>query len=269
MKIKLHAAAFILAFLSTLASKAQDFSNKGRDFWIAYTGHIDGTASVMGLYLTSDVNATGTVKVGNATLPFTIIANKVTTLFIGPNGGGAAPNTAVYNGQADGINSNAGIRVLSDKNIVVYAHIIRSARSGATLVLPTQVLGKDYIVPSYKNFGSQGANAGYGQITVVATEPNTTVEITTTVWDRGGGHSPNSPFIITLPNAGDVYQLQSIQNGDFSGSKVRSISTSGNSCKPISVFSSTTWSGFDCTNSSGVIIFTSSYSQQNHGVKNL
>ena len=77
---------------------SQDFSNKGKDFYIAYTGHIDGTGSVMGIYLTSDVNATGTVKVGSQVLPFTVIANQITRLFIGPNGAGSAPNTIVYNG---------------------------------------------------------------------------------------------------------------------------------------------------------------------------
>ena len=236
---------------------SQDFSNKGKDFYIAYTGHIDGTGSVMGIYLTSDVNATGTVKVGSQVLPFTVIANQITRLFIGPNGGGSASNLNVYNGQADGINLDAGIRVQSDKNIVVYAHIIRAARSGATLVLPTQVLGKDYIVPSFRNTGGggQGGEAGYGQITVVAVEPNTTIEITPTVGSRSGTRPAGVPFEVVLASPGDVYQLQSTQHLDYSGSRVRSVPSrtggGGQGCKPIAVFSSTTWSGFDCQGASG------------------
>ena len=214
-------------------------------------------APLWGSILTSDVNATGTVKVGSQVLPFTVIANQITRLFIGPNGGGSAPNTFVYNGQADGINSDAGIRVQSDKNIVVYAHIIRAARSGATLVLPTTVLGKDYIVPSFRNTGGggQGGEAGYSEITVVAVEANTTVEITPTVGSRTGSRPAGVPFEIVLANPGDVYQLQSTQHQDYSGSRVRSVpgrlGGGGQGCKPIAVFSSTTWSGFDCQGASG------------------
>jgi gliding motility-associated-like protein len=235
-----------------LAGNTQDFSNRGKDFWIAYAGHIDGTASVMGLYLTSDVNTSGSVTVGASTIPFTITANQVTKLFIGPGAGGDAPNTFVYNGQSDAINPNAGIHVVAQKNIVVYAHIIRSARSGATLVLPTPVLGKEYIIPSYRNMSTQtGQQYGYGQITIVAVQPNTTVEIIPKVLDRSGTHPADVPFQITLNNVGDVYQLQSQQNLDLSGSIVRSVSSATGGCKPIAVFSSTTWSAFDCAGSSG------------------
>src|SRR5688572_3735790 len=248
-------------FLSTLvltlllvchSGKGQNFSNRGKDFWIAYAGHIDGTNSVMGLYLTSDVNTSGTVKVGAKIIPFNIVANQITKLFVGPNTNGDAPNTIVYNGQMDAINPDAGIHVTSLKNIVVYAHIIRAARSGATLVLPTPVLGREYVVPSYRNVGSQtGQQFGYAQITVVAVQPNTTIEIIPTANDRSGSHPAGVPFQVTLVNAGDVYQLQSQQSADISGSVVRSISTAAGGCKPIAVYSSTTWSGFDCPGSSG------------------
>ena len=240
----------VLTLFICRSGEAQDFSNRGKDFWVAYSGHIDGTSSVMGLYLTSDVSTSGSVQVGAVNLPFTITANQVTKLFIGP--GGVVTNNMVYNGQMDAIKSNAGIHITAVKNIVVYAHIIQAARSGATLVLPTPVLGKDYIVPSYRNVGSQnGQQFGYGQITVVAVEPNTTIEITPTVDDRSGAHRAGVAFRITLANVGDVYQLQGQQNADFSGSTVSSVSSATGSCQPIAVFSSTTWSAFDCTNSSG------------------
>src|ERR1044071_5200712 len=142
-------------------------------------------------------NSKGNV-VGANNIPFTITANQVTKLFIGPGAGGNAPNTFVHNAQSDAINPNAGIHVTSKGNIVVYAHIIRSARSGATLVLPTTVLGKEYIIPSYQNMSTQtGQPFGYGQITIVAVEPNTTVEIVPKANDRANGHLANVPFQIT------------------------------------------------------------------------
>ena len=111
---------------------SQDFSNKGKDFWIAYPAHIDGTASAMGIYITSDVNATGTINVAGTILPFTLTANTVVRKFIGPNGGGDAPNTLVHLGTQEGVVTGAAIHVMSDRPVAVYAHIIRSARSAAT-----------------------------------------------------------------------------------------------------------------------------------------
>lgn len=243
-------------FLSTLVLvlsaagivKAQDFSNRGKDFWIAYTAHIDGTSSAMGLYLTADVNTSGNVQVGPVNIPFTITANQVTKLFFGPGNSGDASNLPVYNNQMNGIKAGAGIHVTALKNIVVYAHIIRSARSGASLILPTTVLGKEYIVPSYRNMG---ASESYSQITVVAVQPNTTIEITPRVNDRSGTRPAGVPFQVTLANPGDVYQLQSQRDADYSGSLVKSVSGSSGGCQPIAVFASTYWSGFDCSGSSG------------------
>ncbi len=38
----------------------------GKDFWIPYPEHIDATLSVMGLYITSDVNTSGTIQLMGA-----------------------------------------------------------------------------------------------------------------------------------------------------------------------------------------------------------
>lgn len=226
---------------------AQDFSNKGKEFWISYAGHIDGTLSAMGVYITSDVAASGTVTVGNQAVPFTVLANSVTRIFIGSSGNVNASNASVYLGVQGNTVAGAAIHVTSDKPVAVYAHIIRSARSGATLVLPVNVWGKEYIVPSYRN---TGGSASYGEINVMAAEANTVVEITPSVTSRDNNHPAGVPFTIPL-GPGDVYQLQFALNADISGTKVRSIATGTTGCKPIGVFSATTWSGFDCTNASG------------------
>jgi gliding motility-associated-like protein len=238
-----------LAVLFYSNAFSQDFSNKGTEFWVAYSGHIDGTSSAMGIYITSDVNASGQIKVGAQTIAFTVSANSVTRKFIGPNAGGDAPNNTVYLSTQGGIQTGAGILVTSDKPVAVYAHIIRSARSGATLVLPTKVWGKKYIVPSYKNVGNAGGESGYGEIAVMASEANTTIRITPTATSRDNSKPAGTPFQITLANPGDVYQLQFVRNSDISGTKVESVADSAGTggCKPITVFSATTWSAFDCT----------------------
>ena len=240
---------FLLFFFFSVTRfvHAQDFSNKGKDFWIAYPSHIDGTGSVMGIYLTSDVNATGTIQVGpTATIPFTVTANQVTRKFLGSTGAMDASSSYVYLTAADGVKTNAAIRITSDKPIVAYTHIIRSARSGATLALPTPVLGTEYVAPSYENYGN---SASYGQVAVIATLPGTVIEITPTVAGRNG-RPAGVPFQVTLANAGDVYQFQSVRDADISGTRIKSLST-GAGCNPIAVFSATTWSAFDCANAAG------------------
>ena len=241
-------SCLILLFLSvSFSSDAQDFSNKGKDFWIAYPAHVDGTGSIMGLYITSDVAATGTVLVGTTTLTFSITPNTVKRFFIG---GTDAPNTQVYLSQSDGISTTAGIRVQSNQPVVVYAHIIRSARSGASLIIPTNVWGREYLVPSYRSSGSSGANSGYGEIAVMAKEANTVIEITPSKTTRSGKPA-GTAYTVTLAQPGDVYQVQFNKDEDISGTKVRSIASGTSTCKPIAVFSASTWSAFDCVGASG------------------
>lgn len=237
--------------LITVSGQAQDFSNKGRDFWIAYPAHIDERQSVMGIYITSDVNATGTIAVGSSVVNFTVTANQITRKFLGSSATMDASSTPVYLDMQDGAKNGAGIHIVSDNPVVVYAHIIRSARSAATLVLPTPVLGIEYLAPSYQSAGTSGGteSPGIGEVAIVATQPNTVVEITPSVTGRSG-RAAGVPFTITLANAGDCYQFQGEQNADISGTRIKSIS-SGTGCKPIAVFSATTWSAFECTGASG------------------
>ena len=233
-----------LLFYSVIFS--QDFSNKGKEFWISYAAHIDGTSSVMGVYITSDVAATGTVAVGTQSVPFSVTANSVTRLFIGS--GTTPSNSSVYLSTQDGIQTGAAIHVTSDRPVAVYAHIIKSQRSGATLVLPVNVWGKEYVAPSYQNTGN---TASYGEINVMAAEANTVVEITPSKASRNGLHPAGTPFTITLANPGDVYQLQFAVSQDISGTKVRSVASGTSGCKPIGVFSATTWTGLGCPTASG------------------
>jgi len=246
----------LLVFCTVGQINAQDFSNKGKEFWIAYPSHIDGTSSVMGLYITSSVNANVTVQVGPSSSSFTVTANQLKRFFIGSGAGMDASNLAVYLNMSDGIKTGAAIKVTSDNPIVVYSHIIRSARSAATLVLPTTVLGVNYIAPSISSTTTSGANSGgttggVGEIAVVATQDNTIIEITPTFSGGSGISAAIGKYRITLVKAGDVYQVQSNSLGDISGTKISSVLSGPSGCKPIAVFSATSWSAFDCTGSSG------------------
>jgi len=140
---------FLLCFiiLGSEFAAAQDYSNKGKDFWIVYTGHIDATTSRMALYITSDQNASGTLSVAGNTINFTVTANQVTTLRL--TNATTPSNTVAYNGQTAAIGTNKGIHIVTDKDVVVYSHILNAARAGSKLVLPTKVLGREYYVSFY------------------------------------------------------------------------------------------------------------------------
>ena len=238
-----------LLILNTIT--AQNLSNKGTDFWITYPAHIDDINSAMGIYITSDVSATGTIYVGSTALAFSVSPNTVVRKFLGPGNSGDAPNTGVYLSQIDGIALGQAIHIVSNNPVVVYAHIIKTHRSGASLILPSSVWGRQYIVPSYQNESSSGAGSneyGFGTITVVAKDTNTVVQITPTVNSRSGLRTANIAYQITLANPGDVYQVEFEQDSDISGTIVESISSGGGGCKRIGVFSSTTWSAFGCNN---------------------
>ncbi|MDB5232190.1 MAG: hypothetical protein JWN76_2995 [Chitinophagaceae bacterium] len=237
------AVLLLIGFQATLLS-AQDFSNKGKDFWITYPAHIDGTTSVLGVYITSNVNATGTITVNSQVISFSVTANSITEKFIGSSSAADASNSYVYLSQLEENKAGAAIHVVSDNPVVVYAHIIHSARSGATLVLPSTVWGREYIVPSYSSTQT-GTGQGYGTLTIVAADSNTAVQITPTAKSANGSHLAGSIYTITLAKPGDVYQVQFQQGADISGTYVQSVST-GTGCKKIAVFSSTTWSSFGC-----------------------
>ena len=246
---------FIFCLFFSVFASAQDFSNKGKEFWIAYPSHIDGTNSVMGLYITSSVNANVTIQVGASTNTVAVTANQVKRYFIGSTATMDANSSSVYLDQADGVKTGAAIKVTSDNPIVVYAHIIRSARSGATLVLPTPVLGTTYITTGMSSVStsqptSNGSTGGQSEFAVVATQDNTVIEVTLTA-SGGSNRSVGNVYTVPLPNAGDVYQFRSSNLGDVSGTKIRSIASGPSGCKPIAVFAGSTWSALDCSGASG------------------
>jgi len=109
----MHLLRFCLfpLFLSLVLSSvsAQDFSNKGKEFWIPYSYHVGagGASLVMTLYITSDVNTSYQVAIhGGVTLQSgNLTAGQVVTCIV--------PNT--YFVPDEGLYSGKAIVVTSDK----------------------------------------------------------------------------------------------------------------------------------------------------------
>lgn len=231
---------FMCCVLASYLALSQDFTNKGKDFWVAYGNHVRmfeavtpmNAAEKMQLYMTSDVNTSGTVNIPgiSTSIPFTVTANQITTIDI--------PRTAAL---LDEGSYNLGIHVQALKPVVVYSFIYVSSISGATLCLPVATLGKDYYSVNYTQVSN--ANYSYSYFDVIATDTGTTTVEVTPAQNTKGGHLANVPYTVILTQ-GQVYQAlgaltstnSPYKGVDLTGSRIRSISSNTGTCKKIAVF---------------------------------
>lgn len=254
MKVYLSFALSLFCFFSNVS--AQVTSNKGTDFWLMYGAHVSSysgnSPQKMSIYVTSDVSTTGKLDIPGIgyTANFSVNANQVTVIDI--------PLSA-YVGGIEG-KFNKGMHLTSVKPIVAYAHIYDSSVSGATLVLPTNTLGKDYYSLNFTQ-KSNSLNA-YSFCSIVAVEDNTQVNITPSVPTQGGWPAGVQQTINL--NKGEVYQILGLENsrvdlnpngaqrnwsttgGDLTGTIIKSVAANGQSCKKIAVFSGSTKISISC-----------------------
>ncbi|WP_462220866.1 PKD domain-containing protein [Ferruginibacter sp.] len=218
----------LLLFISiiSIAGFSQDFSNKGKDFWVGYGNHVRmfnaGTAETMQIYLTSDVSTTGNVSITSIgfTQNFTVTANQITVINI--------PRTAAL--LDEGL-YNHGIHITALKPVVAYGFIYVNAISGATVFLPTNTLGKDYFTLNYTQASNEPNS--YSYFFVEAVETGTTVIEITPSQNTKGGWPARVTQTINL-SQGQIYQV--LSTSDLTGSIVKSIASGGSSCKKVAVF---------------------------------
>jgi len=217
----------IFLFLINNAFAQSGSSNIGTEFWTGYMDHINGAGnggSQMILYIASDVSTSGTVAINDnsfTAISFTVTPNQVTLVPI---------PSAAFLGNTNGT-QNKGIHITSKNPIAVYAHIYASSVSGATLLLPVNTMANDYYSINYTQLSN--ATPSYSLFMVIATEDNTTVQVTPSAALINGAVA-GTPFTVTL-NKGQVYQ--GISTTDLTGTRIQSISNGGSGCKKIAVFS--------------------------------
>ncbi|WP_207495242.1 PKD domain-containing protein [Aridibaculum aurantiacum] len=226
----------ILLVAGSLGLQAQNLSNRGREFWLAY-GHNNlfhhGNGQQLVLYLSTEQAATVTVSVNGTgfSQTYNIPANTVRQSIEIPKNG---PNDARIQTEGE---SNRGIHISSNVPIVAYAHQYGANSSGATMLMPVETFGYTYYSLNYHQ--ESNSNPSYSWFFVVASENNTRVEITPSVVTQGG-RAANVPFVVNLQR-GQVYnvfgQSNSLVGQDLTGSKIRSIAGSDGKCHPIGVFS--------------------------------
>ncbi len=272
---------FLALLCAGFSGFSQDFSNKGKDFWVAYGNHAsmfnaDGSANISGgtqdmvLYFTSDRNATVTVSIPATgwTRSYTVTANQVTTSDLIPK---SAANDARILQEGK---SNKGIHVTATEPIIAYAHIYDGAISGASLLFPTTILTNEYYSINFKQTSND--QNSYSYCYVVAVEDNTTVEVIPAA--NTINHQAGDVVTVTL-NKGEVFNLfgktlSPVQVGtdnfgqpiylyrgeDLTGTRIRSIAGNNATCKKIAVFSGSGKINIQCaTNVSGT---SDNYMQQ-------
>jgi gliding motility-associated-like protein len=232
--------------INTTVVNAQDFSNKGKEFWVVFPPHQpSGTNNApnlaeLSLYISSDKNTSGHIVINGDSTPFNIIAFTPQEFIL--------PRATTYVSGAESATDdplkiknivlNKGIKVIVTEGkpgVVVYAHMYASARSAASIILPTSVLEKKYQVISYTQTQPTAqpvANeSNRSQFSVVAVEDNTVIRIQL----RKSGQISGSSFDVELPKAGTIYSFQDPL--DLTGTSIESVSIDGSVCKKIAVFS--------------------------------
>jgi gliding motility-associated-like protein len=250
----LRSLSFAFTFICFAVYTRAQGSNQGTEFYTAYIDHVDGAAgnpgalgkgSQMELYITADVNTAVTVAVadGSFSSTYQVKANDILTVDIPPG--------AFIGSQGQFLK---GIHITSFKPIAVYAHIFAENVSGATLLLPVNTLGKDYLSINYKQISNSNNgtknNEGvpsYSTFAVIATEDNTTVEITPSQ-PLLNGIPANQAFTINLKK-GEVYQ--GLSATDLTGTRIRSIVSATGACKKIAVFSGSSKISIGCQGDKG------------------
>ncbi|SFE06436.1 gliding motility-associated C-terminal domain-containing protein [Chitinophaga sp. CF118] len=246
-----------LILITGIATYAQNLSNKGKDFWVSYGHHEfmepgQPNSQEMILYLSAEQPAQVTVTLDGTTWTrsYTIPANTVIASDLIPKSGAFDARLysvpPLFGGTGgEGLFTKKGIHITSDVPIVAYAHIYGSASSGATTLMPTETWGYYYVsLNSEQSYASDCFSWMY----VVADHDNTQIQITPSVLTRNG-RPAGVPFTVTL-NKGQVYQVVGATTGatglELTGTTVRSIANSADTCFPVAVFSGSSRTVIGC-----------------------
>lgn len=247
------------------ADPASSFA--GKDFWVGYGHHqfweTGANNQDMVLYFSAKDTAMVTVTIDSSGDMFTPVYKQV---YLVPGGTSISTSTApsqigsspiigaapipkqgTYDAKlydfplplgtgSEMVFKKKGIHIESNTPIVAYAHIYGSASSGATVLIPSDKWGFDYLSI---NSTQQYANNCFSWVYVIANHDSTLVEITPSDTTRMG-RPASVPFNIWLQK-GHIFQFLATNNNtasgkDFTGSRVRSIANASGNIFPIAVF---------------------------------
>lgn len=265
--------AIVILLLWCGRSVAQNFTNRGKDFWTGYGLHLfmeppvlsdPGTIAwantqEMVLYLSAEEDADVTVTIQGRSavtvLPYHVKAGTVVATAPMPKASAADcrlyEDPPPFGNGGDGL-FHRSIHIQSNVPVVAYAHISGLQSSGATMLMPVESWGYVYKAINSQQKVNGVANGCFSWIFVVADHDNTVVEITPSVPLRNGKKA--GEVITATLNKGDIYQIVGAPiNGstgqDLTGTKVRSVANGAGDCFPIGVFSGSSLTAITCDGS--------------------
>lgn len=266
----------LTGMINSYAVLAQQLSNKGKEFWVAYghhqfmepgvTGgpangqqmllcfvadatpaHIIVTISGTSYREEYDVPAHGVLKSGLLPkgLPESAIDSRLYT-----------PPPAEGGTGSEGVFTSKGIHIVSNTPIVCYAHIEGGGGQAASLLMPVDTWGYSYVSASIRQLYNNTSNKDcFSWLYVIAREDNTKVAIIPAAPSRNGRRA-GERFEITLQQ-GQIYQLLGAAvNGeesyDLSGTTITSVANGAGKCLPVAVFAGSSNTGVICTGTARV-----------------
>ncbi|WP_236136639.1 PKD domain-containing protein [Mongoliitalea daihaiensis] len=226
--------------LISFKSNAQ-LSTVGKEFWLGFMENnrviaanpANSSNDVGIIIITAEETSSGVIQYATSTINFSLNPGEQFIHRI--------LNFDILH-RTSGVVENKGVFISSSGNIAVHAFNERFRSADGTVILPVSALGKDHYITSHYEFMSLPLNYNpnindESLLLVVATEDNTRVEITPTVFTLSG-NAPNNPFTITL-NKGQSYQIKAQQ--DLTGTRVRVVGDNADDCKNIAVFGGNKW----------------------------
>lgn len=209
MKPKYHILSIILVIsaLSTPRS-ALGQSTMGTDFWLTFMDNIDTTmhSQALSIFATSNTPCSATVSNPNTgwSQTFSVDPSTSNRIYI--------PLNQAYTTSSNAV-TNTGLHVTSTDTISLYSITQGYPNLDYANILPTVVLGSNYIV---QTFPSDRYSAEFA---IVAAEDDVTVSITLS-GDIIGSYHAGQTYTMTLLHAGQVLQVRSMQPGDLSGTRI-------------------------------------------------
>lgn len=236
-------ALTVIGIMMVIVGFAQGGSTQGKDFWLSFmhNGYYDRPnkqGGTMQVILSAKRATSGTIS--------NSYYNYSQSFSLQPNVPQAIPidnRFCYHDGDNYEIVSDKGIHIVANDTISVYCANIAIYSFDASFVLPLEGLGSDYIIQCAQQSSMDDLSDQYkvnnqtSAFLIVATEDNTTVNITPTVPLLSGNHPAGQTFTIQL-NAGQTYHVRSHHTGsnrDLSGTRV-----TANDCKKIAVFNGNT-----------------------------
>lgn len=247
--LKYKISLLVVCLVSAMGLFAQNLSNRGKEFWVAYGHHQfmepgQTNSQEMVLYFSAEEAATVTVKINGTSWvrTYNVPANRVIISDLMPKSGtfdcrlySVPPSFGGTGGE--GLFTR-GISISSDVPIVAYAHTYGSASSGASMLMPIETWGHSYV--SVNSNQSYAANC-FSWSFVIANHDNTVVEIIPSQRTRAG-RLAGQAFTVTL-NKGEIYQVIGANPNntatalELTGTRFKSLANSNGICYPIAVFS--------------------------------